>query len=427
MVEQTQVQRVESVLKQIWELKKKDEKRADTGEFFNVFLIDGVRINEDTHSAIFADLLNPNGSHRQGAVFLKHFLNLEPLELTDSSDHGELKDLYVKRKANSKYGEIDILLKKKDYACIIIENKIHDAQDQCGQLYRYYKYAKENFTDDQIKLIYLTRYRYGRVPSKDSLRSEDGKQALDIRRVICMSYESDIVEWLEDCLKEVKAATETIPIREVLSQYQEHVKELTGLPTKKDFSMDKITKILTNDYDLIIELNKSITEAKKRIQYEFFEKLKEKITKVCDIKMLNGSNVITAKVSIFELDKSVEMELAIALYGEKLWYGFIVYKKGDQKKAQDVSKCYKDHFEKYLDWAGDESDSTAWRTGWGLGWKYLKYLDQPDQPISFSDFGTERGSCFVEDEKRKKLIEKIAKEIENAVDKFIKAKEDASL
>ena len=332
MVEQTQVQRVESVLKQIKELKEEDEKRAATGEFFNVFLIDGVRIDEDTHSAILSDLLNPNGSHRQGAVFLKHFLNLEPLELTDFSDHSELKDLYVKRKANSKYGEIDILLEKKDYACIIIENKIHDAQDQCGQLYRYYKYAKENFTDDQIKLIYLTRY--GKEPSEKSLSGVDGQEALDVSRVVCMSYESDIVEWLEDCLKKVKTATKAIPIREVLFQYQEHVKELTGLPTKKDFSMDKITTILTNDYDLIIELNKSITEAKKHIQYEFFEKLKEEITDCC-IEMLNRRrDGITAKVSIFRSDPSISMVLRVSTANEKLWYSFTVHKEG-----RDVRSC----------------------------------------------------------------------------------------
>ena len=39
MVEQTQVQRVESILKRIRELKREDEKRAATGEFFNVFLV----------------------------------------------------------------------------------------------------------------------------------------------------------------------------------------------------------------------------------------------------------------------------------------------------------------------------------------------------------------------------------------------------
>ena len=257
MVEQTQAQRVESVLKQIRELKEEDEKRADTGEFFNVFLIDGVRINEDTHSAILADLLNPNGSHRQGAVFLKHFLNLESLGLADSFNYSELEVFHAKRKATIEYGEIDILLEKKDYACIIIENKIHDADDQEGQLNRYYRYAEEEgFIGDQIKLIYLTRY--GKEPSEKSLRGVDGQEALDVSRVICMSYERDMVEWLEDCSKEVEAATETIPIREVLSQYQDHVKKLTGLPTKKDFSMDKITTILTNDYDLIIELNKSM-------------------------------------------------------------------------------------------------------------------------------------------------------------------------
>ncbi len=87
MTDQTQVQRVESVLKQIRGLKEEDEKRAATGEFFNVFLVPGVRINEDTHSAILADLLDPNGSHRQRAVFLKHFLNLEPLEAVELFRH----------------------------------------------------------------------------------------------------------------------------------------------------------------------------------------------------------------------------------------------------------------------------------------------------------------------------------------------------
>ena len=48
--------RIEDILKEIRELKEQHEKRAATGEFFNVFLIDGVKIDEDTHSAILADL-----------------------------------------------------------------------------------------------------------------------------------------------------------------------------------------------------------------------------------------------------------------------------------------------------------------------------------------------------------------------------------
>ena len=214
--------RIEDILKEIRELKEQHDKRAATGEFFNVFLIDGVKIDEDTHSSILADLLNPNGSHRQKAVFLKHFLNLELLALVDSFDYGELKGFHVERKAKRKYGEIDILLEKDD-TCIIIENKIHDvhdAKDQNGQLNRYYRYAKESLTDEQIKLIYLTLD--GGVPSEKSLRGVDGREPLDVGRVIRMSYKSAIVGWLENCLAD-KDATKATPIREVLFQYQEHI------------------------------------------------------------------------------------------------------------------------------------------------------------------------------------------------------------
>ena len=404
--------RIEDILKEIRELKKQHEKRAATGEFFNVFLIAGVKIDEDRHSAILADLLNPNGSHRQKAVFLKHFLNLELLGLADSFDYSELKGFHVERKANRKDGEIDVLLEKKDDACIIIENKIHDAVDQDNQLNKYYKYAKESFTDDQIKLIYLTRD--GREPNKNSLRGKDGKEDLDIGRVICMSYERAILKWLEDCLEEVKAAKAT-PIREVLFQYQEQIKNLTDLPTKEDCSMNnKIISILADNYDLFVELNNSITKVKKRRRDEFFEKLKGKIKdEVCGIKILGNKKArITAKVSIFNSDQSLTMILQVG--GEKnLWYGFEVHKEG-----RDVSKHYKGHFKKHLNL------TTDWKTNSGLGWKDLKYQDQP---VSFPDYVTEQMHYIFDDNELEKMVGEIAQEIKDEVNKFRKAKEDAGL
>ena len=336
MVNKDNSARIEDILKEIRELKKQHEKRAVTGEFFNVFLIDGVKIDEDTHSAILADLLDPNGSHRQGNVFLKHFLNLELLGLADYSDYGGLE---VKRKANSKYGEIDILLKKKDNACIIIENKIHDAKDQNGQLNRYYRYAKEEgFTDEKIKLIYLTLY--GRVPSDVPLRGEDGQKPLDVGRVIRMSYKSAIVKWLEACLNEAKAAT---PIREVLFQYQEHIKNLTGLSTKEDCSMDnKMINILANNYDLIPELEDSIPKAKKLIQDKFWKELVKKITQVCGLKLWNTIREERIfKISRCELFPSFKIALMVGLE-EGLWYGFVLFENGSQ-----VMKCNEKQFGKY--------------------------------------------------------------------------------
>ena len=392
--------RIEDILKEIRELKEQHDKRADTGEFFNVFLIDGVKIDEDRHSAILADLLNPNGSHRQKAVFLKHFLNLELLGLVDSFDYGELEGFHVERKAKRKNEEIDILLKKDD-TCIIIENKIHDAKDQNGQLNRYYRYAKESFTDEQIKLVYLTLD--GKPPREKSLRSVDGREALDVGRVICMSYKSAIVGWLENCLAD-KDATKATPIREVLFQYQEHIKNLTNQPTKEDCSMDnKIVSILAKNYDLITELEDFILKTKKHIQDKFFERLKEKIAEVCDLERWDyRQGVPTAKLPIppFTMELQVYIE---EKGGDKgyLWYGFI---------------CDESHLKKYLDLAGEEFEH---RLDIALIYKWPKY---ENQYISFSDFGTEQ---IVEDEDN--MVETIAQEIKDVVDKFRKAKEDADL
>ena len=277
MTDQIQVQQVKSVLKQIQELKEEDERAAKaTGKNFNVFSVPGFGYNELDHSAFLANLLNPEGTHSQGVVFLRHFF-----KQLDSFDCENLEDFKVTRESYvGAYGRIDILLEKDD-ACIIIENKIgdecKDAEDQAGQLNKYYKYAKKSFTDEQIKLIYLTPD--GRKPSEDSLRGEDGQKPLDVGRVICMSYESHIAKWLEECIKKV---TEIDPIREVLLQYQMLVKEPIGELVNEELIM-KVVKVLTEKYDLISLLELSIPETKKRILDKFWEGLYKGIPERCGI------------------------------------------------------------------------------------------------------------------------------------------------
>ena len=283
MTDQIQVQQAESVLKQIQELKEEDERAAKaTGKNFNVFSVPGFGYNELDHSAFLANLLNPEGTHSQGVVFLRYFLNQ-----LDSFDCENLEDFKVTREAYVGAGRIDILLEKDD-ACIIIENKIDgerkDAEDQAGQLNKYYKYAKKSFTANQIKLIYLTPN--GRRPSEDSLRGEYGQKPLDVGRVICMSYESHIVKWLEECIKKV---AEIDPIREVLLQYQMLVKEPIGDLVNEELIM-KVVKVLTEKYDLISLLELSIPEAKKRILDKFWEGLYKG--------MAQGNCIITVRLPI---------------------------------------------------------------------------------------------------------------------------------
>ena len=269
-----------------------DKFSASPSAGFNVFSV--LDIGETNHSAFLANLLNPNGSHRRGAVFLKHFLNLKRSEL---STYGDLEGFHVDKEVpTNKYGQVDIhgridILLEKDDVCIIIENKIkRNPKDEPNQLSRYYRYAKDKgFADKQIKLIYLTLD--GREPNEESLRGEERQESLGADRVILMSYESDIVGWLEDCLKEVIGITR---IQDILLQYQDMVKKITDQPIHKERD---IIEILTKKYYLIPELESSIpelerfiTEAKTHIQYKFWKKLNKKIAESCDLKRLyNGS------------------------------------------------------------------------------------------------------------------------------------------
>ena len=412
MVGQTQVQRVESVLKQTRELKEEDEKAAKaTGKNFNVFSVPGFGYNELDHSAFLANLLNPKGTHSQGTIFLRHFLSQ-----LDSFECENLEDFKVTREEDvGVYGQIDLLLEKED-TCIIIENKIKiDPKDQDKQLDRYYTYAKEEkgLQDEQIKLIYLTPD--GRKPREISLSRKDRQRYLDIKLLTLMSYKSHILKWLENCLKEV---AKIAPIREVLLQYQALVKGLSGQPINKELTM-KISDILIENYDLIPELESSISEAKKSVHDRFWKKLANRISDVCieNVKvkdeMVPKDVKITAKVIGFELDPPLTMELIVGDSG-KVWYGFGVCKRG-----QRVSKCNEGRIQRYLDLAGGR----CW-TDTEVVMKY-ENLKDPKLRYLFSDFGAEQ--MLVDCKKLQEMVEKIAKEIKGAVDKFVKAKEDAGL
>lgn len=402
--------RIENILGQVRELKKQHERRAAiTGEDFNVFEVLGVERREVRHSAFLANLLNPKGSHRQGAVFLEHFLNLEP-RLADSSDYGELYDFQVITEAatNANDGRIDISLKNEGYA-IIIENKI-DAEDGDGQLNKYYWDAiKEGFAPEQIKLIYLTLY--GEPPNKNSLA---GQEPLDLDSVICISYENHIVEWLENCLKEVVGVA---PIRETLFQYQMQVRKLTGQSINKELTME-IRDILIKNYDLITGLEDSILKAKKQIQDNFWEKLEEKITKVCDLKVWDAvGEGRTFKVSRCKRFQSFDIALRVELDSE-IWYGFVLLEDGLR-----IPRCKERRFEEYVTLARNVLRASG-PTQYTLGWKRLKYRNKA---ISFSDFGAEQMHYVVKDDELKKMIDAIVLEIKDAVDRFMGGKDAAGL
>lgn len=195
---------------------KHDALAAATGENFNLFEILGRERDEvRTHSALLAELLNPHGLHRQGAAFARHFVDrfVKPLGLPDVSF-----DTALVRREAAIDGEsrADILIETDD-ACIVIENKI-DAPDQPSQLKRYHDFAAGQRTHS--KVFYLTVH--GDDPSDQSLAG------LPREAIECISYGSDVLAWLDDCIREVARVPH---IREILAHYQGLLRKLAGKST----------------------------------------------------------------------------------------------------------------------------------------------------------------------------------------------------
>ena len=199
-------------------------------------------------------------------MFLKVALNH-----SGPDEYGDFKPFQVRKEASTDQGQIDILLENKE-ACIVIENKIY-AGDQDRQMERYYQYAtSKGFSKEkeQIKLVYLTLD--GSPPSEKSLGS------LSVKSVKCVSYSEDIINWLEECMK-LQEVQRVSPIREIVFQYRDLLKELTGRPINTRYSMELKSILLRDEnYKLIPDLEKMILEFKGHVQLKFWEKLTETIS-----------------------------------------------------------------------------------------------------------------------------------------------------
>lgn len=206
----------------------KEESRL-RGEQFNIFKVCGVDHYELQHSAIIAELLNPQGSHGQGCLYLKLFLDTYGSSINVVTL--DEKSIKVKReKWTTDYdGRMDIYIEYQDKPIVIIENKLY-ARDQNIQLQRYDKDAKQRKAD-KYDIIYLT------LDGKDST-AESGNLVKYIR----MSYKKDIIRWLDLCIEN----SVRLPLlRETLIQYQNHIKIITN-NDMSEFEKQNLYKMLAN-------------------------------------------------------------------------------------------------------------------------------------------------------------------------------------
>lgn len=213
------------------------EERNRKGENFNLFSILSIERYELKHSALIANLLDPEGSHGCGDAFLRAFFEIAlkgtayPFE--SSTPPQSYTEHYTGPIAGDTGGRIDILVESKSKSShygLIIENKIY-AGDQDKQLTRYDNYGKTTFGADGYLLVYLTLY--GCDASKESTATKSAEEVGYLR----LSYAEDILRWLEQC---VRLADNKPLVRESLNQYIRTIKQLTY----QDMNQENIQKII---------------------------------------------------------------------------------------------------------------------------------------------------------------------------------------
>lgn len=221
------MEKIRNLLNQVAIISKKNAEILEaTGGRFNMFRVCGVNHYENTHSAIIAELLNPNGTHGLKSKLLECFI--ETLGEYFSIQNFNCENARIRTEHSTEVGRIDILIEDNQNKAIIIENKIY-AYDQPEQLKRYNRYAKQTYKNG-YQILYLTLWGYSA-----SDQSGEGVQYFSI------SHKENIINWLEKCV----AITSRFPmVRETIIQYINHLKQLTNqdMNTK---NKEEITEILS--------------------------------------------------------------------------------------------------------------------------------------------------------------------------------------
>ncbi len=365
---------VKSLLEKVKLINFKYEKilKSDENDF-NIFSILKKEHDEKyLHSRFIYEILNPSGIHNKGDIFLRSFL-----ETVGISDFAK-EDISVERE----YKKIDICITNSRKQAIIIENKI-DAEDQDRQLQRYYETMEENGFDD-IKVIYLTLSGY--EPSPQSMGSlEKNKDEL----ILTVSYNTDIDNWLEKCIKE--AATFPI-LRETFVQYRILIQKLTGQYHTKGYIME-IKELLMNEKNirLATDISQALTEAQTEIKSKFWEEFLSCLRKKYDIEEDN----FDIAINLLDIEDDEKLKFCVQIYERKNQYGFFVDRNGSYIINNEPK------YDRLSDFIKDTIDSDFFRNDSWLACKY------PNRNFNFEDFNDDNVFALADAAKREKYVKEL--------------------
>ncbi|MCL2007193.1 MAG: PD-(D/E)XK nuclease family protein [Treponema sp.] len=227
-------------------IRKFEENYKQTGEKYNIFKITNITTDERKICKVIEDLLNPEGSHYQGGLFLEYFIEMVNEKSLSPFDVIFDKAL-VKNEYHTDIGRIDIVISDGNIF-IPIEVKIN-AGDQEKQVSRYTEYSRLRNKNRKIPVIYLTKE--GNSPSNAK-----------IGEYISISWKNDILSWLHECLKYTDDA-KIKSVFEVLKQLIASIRSFCGI--SEDEKMEKEIQKLVTESDAKLKAAFEIKQALESI------------------------------------------------------------------------------------------------------------------------------------------------------------------
>jgi len=219
------------------------------------------------HSNVLYSLLDPNGLHYQGDLFLSLFidkvLGIKP------DDFGS--DIEVRaEEATAENRRIDFTIKSDKYY-IGIEMKVN-ASDQKNQIKDYYKYLVEESERDnkqQVKIYYLTKF--GSQPSPYST----GGEAIAVELV---SFKKHVIDWINYCQHEIRNINN---LNLAFEDYKDIVKKITKqhkgnvMTISEELSKPSAKTLLQS----ALKLDREMLKIKGNTLFSFFEQVKSCLEK----------------------------------------------------------------------------------------------------------------------------------------------------
>lgn len=272
--------KIDKLVNYITKIKKERDEQIARGlnNFNPLMIVRNAREEVGLHSKFIYELINPNGSHFQGKLFLNHFIEIVLSQIDDIKNkiEGEIQVQREDAKDKNDNRRIDFTIRTQKLL-IGIEMKIY-AEDQKNQIQDYYdrlieeaKRKKELGDENpEVFVFYLTLD--GKAPSKKSL----GKYPLNDSHIKLISFKNEMLKWINVCQKEVRNITN---LNQALEDYKHIIERLTG--SYKGEVVNIVNEIAENEEMLqtVLELDKNMNALKAKALKNFFDQIDEVLQK----------------------------------------------------------------------------------------------------------------------------------------------------